>query len=119
MGKVILHYYDGQTYTYTDKSVVKVWWGGGKLMLQGLSWLVDLSQVEWIEERDTFNGKTSVYYRPPSPNSKGMSVKLDVMSSRKRAKTNGGIYDKREQLKKLEEEWVDWLRRHAEAGRFK
>lgn len=90
MAKVIVHYNNGSTYTLNDSRVMVCYWDKGfALLCTGMdapSDILKLSRVSWLEERDNILGRASAHYPPSNRNSKGMSVRFDVMSARHRVR---------------------------------
>ena len=113
--KVVVHYWNGQSYTYTGcwLSLLELNWGIDSAILTqhsegyyGDVREVGLQDVKYIEEIDADKGYHRIYYRPSTrPNgAKSLSVNVDVMSSKQRTKVNQGT----KKLQKLLE-YVDYL----------
>lgn len=111
--KVVIHYWDGQSYTYTGFmcNLVSSNWYHGDFTVYGVAsgkgdHTIPLDGVKYVEYIDPPLGRHSVFYRPSTrPNgAKSLSVNVDVMSSKQRTKVNQGT----KKLQKLLE-YVDYL----------
>ena len=106
--KVVIHYWDGSSYTYTGYTVnsnsVSWMFDTAYLTSPQKNFRISLEEVKYLEITNTEAGEHSVYYRPTANNfkrlregsfeevrknlSKNLSVKVDVMSARQRIRSN-------------------------------